>query len=304
MSMARRVAAIDWVRRWRRLVEARHEQGRRLDREHGRGDAWAAGRARRFSRYVAASGGDDPLLQRLLPIVGSDMTVLDVGAGPGRHALPLARVARRVVAVEPSAAMREQLEANAFGARNGAFGDGNGAFGDGNGRDAGRLANLEVVPAAWPEAAERVEPADLVICAHVLYPVVEVEPFLRQLGARTRRLCFLQLRLGQREGPYLELFERVWGEPRALAPTALDLLNVAHQLGFAANFEVVPFPAWRRFDSVDEAVENARQDILNPSGVDELIRAYVAPRLVEANGKLALPNETSRAGLVFWRVEG
>jgi SAM-dependent methyltransferase len=309
--VARGVAAIDWVRRWRRLVEARHEQGRRLDREHGRGDAWAAGRARRFSRYVAASGGDDPLLQRLLPIVGSDMTVLDVGAGPGRHALPLARVARRVVAVEPSAAMREQLEANAFGDGNGAFddgngafGDGNGAFGDGNGRDAGGLTNLEVVPAAWPEAAERVEPADLVICAHVLYPIVEVEPFLRQLGARTRRLCFLQLRLGQREGPYLELFERVWGEPRAPAPTALDLFNVAHQLGFAASFEVVPFPAWRRFDTLDEAVENARQDILNPSGADGLIRAYVEPRLVEVDGRLALPNETPSAGLVYWRAEG
>ncbi|HEV8638916.1 MAG TPA: methyltransferase domain-containing protein [Chloroflexota bacterium] len=279
--MTSAVAAVDWVARWRGLVEARHDQGRRLDRDHGRGDAWAAGRATRFNRHVRESGADDPLLQRLLAVVDGGTTVLDVGAGPGRHTLPLARIARRVVAVEPSAAMREPLEANTYG-----------------------LTNVEVVPLAWPEAAERVEAADVVICAHVLYPVAEVEPFLRALGGSARRLCFLQLRLGQREGPYLELFERVWGEPRALAPTALDLLNVAHQLGFAANFEVVPFPAWRRFDSVDEAVENARQDILNPSGVDELIRAYVAPRLVEANGKLALPNETSRAGLVFWRVDG
>jgi len=286
--MASALATIDWVARWRGLVEARHDQGRRLDRDHGRGDAWAAGRARRFSQYVAAAGADDPLLRRLLPLVEGGMTVLDVGAGPGRHAVPLARVARRVVAVEPSAAMREQLEANAFGARDGA---------------GGAVTNLEIVPGAWPEAAERVEPADLVICAHVLYPVGEVEPFLRALDARARRLCFLQLRLGQREGPYLELFERVWGEPRALAPTALDLFNVAHQLGFAANFEVVPFPAWRRFDSLDEAVENARQDILNPSGVDDLIRAYVEPRLTKVDGRLALPNETRSAGLVYWRVE-
>jgi SAM-dependent methyltransferase len=297
------VAAIDWVRRWRELVEARHDQGRRLDRDHRRGDAWAAGRARRFSQHVAASGADDPLLRRLLPLVESGLTVLDVGAGPGRHALPLARVARRVVAVEPSAAMREQLEANAFGARDGAPGARDGAPGPRDGAPGG-LTNLEIVPAAWPEAAEQVEPADVVICAHVLYPVVEVEPFLRALDARTRRLCFLQLRLGQREGPYLQLFERVWGEPRALAPTALDLFNVAHQLGFEASFEVVPFPAWRRFDSLDEAVENARQDILNPSGADDLIRAYVEPRLVQVDGKLALPNETRSAGLVFWPAEG
>src|SRR5919201_3035584 len=152
-------ASVDWVAEWRALVEARHEQGRRLDREHGRGDAWAAGRARRFSRHVEESGHDDPLLQRLLALVDGDTTVLDVGAGPGRHTLPLARVARRVVAVEPSAALREQLEAAC--AR------------------AGRT-NVEIVPYAWPEAAERVEPVDVALCAHVLYPVAEVEPFLRQ----------------------------------------------------------------------------------------------------------------------------
>src|SRR5437867_8115787 len=156
------VAAVDWVARWRELVEARHDQGRRLDRDHGRGDAWAAGRATRFNRHVRESGADDPLLQRLLAVVDAGTTVLDVGAGPGRHTLPLARIARRVVAVEPSAAMREQLEANTYGARSGASG----------------LTNVEVVPLAWPEAAERVEPADVVICAHVLYPVAEVEPFL------------------------------------------------------------------------------------------------------------------------------
>jgi SAM-dependent methyltransferase len=269
------------VEQWRRMVEARHEQGRRLDREHRRGDAWGAGRAARFRRNVAESGTADPLIERVARLVDGEATVLDVGAGTGRHALALARLARRVVAVEPSAAMREQLAANVA--------------------EAG-VTNLEVVAGEWPAAAERVEAADVVICAHVLYPVVEVEPFLRALDAKARRACFAQLRIGQREGPYLELFERVWGEPRHLAPTAVDLFDVAHELGFAANFEVVPFPAWRRFDSVDEAVENARQDILNPEGKDELIRAFVEPRLEPVEGKLALPNETRQAGVVWWRT--
>jgi SAM-dependent methyltransferase len=269
------------VEQWRRMVEARHEQGQRLDREHRRGDAWGAGRAARFRRNVAEGGTADPLVARVARLVDRESTVLDVGGGTGRHALPLAGMARRVVVVEPSAAMREQLVANVA--------------------DAG-VTNLEVVEGEWPAAAERVEAADVVICAHVLYPVVEVEPFLRALDARSRRACFVQLRIGQREGPYLELFERVWGEPRHLAPTAVDLFDVAHELGFAANFEVVPFPAWRRFDSVDEAVENARQDILNPEGKDDLIRQFVEPRLEPVEGKLALPNETRQAGVVWWRT--
>jgi FkbM family methyltransferase len=63
--------------------------------------------------------------------------VLDVGPGPGRHTLPLARVTRRVTAVEPSAAMREQLTAAI---------------------ERERLRNVEVVPAEWPRAREWVEP--------------------------------------------------------------------------------------------------------------------------------------------------
>src|SRR5688500_10244243 len=151
------------VERWRRQVEARHDQGRRLDREHRRGDAWGAGRAARFRRIVAEGTTADPLLERVSRLVDGESTVLDVGAGTGRHAVALARGARRVVAVEPSQAMREQLAANAA--------------------EAG-VTNLEIVAGEWTEAAERVEPADVVVCDHVLYPVVEIEPFLRALDAK------------------------------------------------------------------------------------------------------------------------
>jgi len=279
--------SIDWVARWRALVEERHEQGRRLDQQHRRSDAWA-GRAQRFARHVAEGGTDDPLLRRLLALATRETTVLDVGAGPGRHALPIARVTRAVTAVEPSGAMRELLIA---------------------GVEREGLRNVTIVPGEWPGARESVEPADLVVCSHVLYPVVEVEPFLRALDAVARRGCYLVMRLGQREGPYLGLFEQIWGEPRALAPTALDLFNVAHQLGFRANFEVVPFPSWHSFESLEEAIRYVHGDVLNPPDptAEARIRAFLAERLVERDGKLALPADAPRAGLVSWessRVEG
>jgi SAM-dependent methyltransferase len=272
--------AIDWLARWRALVEERHEQGRRLDREHRRSDAWA-GRARRFARHVAEDDTDDPLLRRLLALATPETTVLDVGAGPGRHALPLARVARRVTAVEPSAAMRELLAA---------------------GVEREGLRNVEIVAAEWPSARERVEEADLVVCAHVLYAVVEVEPFVRALDGAARRGCHLVMRLGQREGPYLGLFEQIWGEPRALAPTALDLFNVVHQLGLMADFEVVPFPSWRNFDGFEDAVAQVHADVLNPTdpAAETLIRAFLAERLVERDGRQSLLADAPRAGLVSW----
>jgi SAM-dependent methyltransferase len=274
---------IDWAARWRGQVEARHEQGRRLDQQHRRADAWA-GRAQRFARHVHEGGTDDPLLRRLLAATSPETTVLDVGAGPGRHTLPLARESRSVTAVEPSAAMREQLEANLAHAG---------------------LTNVAVVAAEWPIAPDPPR-ADLVVCSHVLYPVVEVEPFLRALDRAAERGCYLTLRLGQREGPYLDLFEQIWGEPRALAPTALDLFNVAHQLGFPANFEVVPFPSWRTFDDRADAVGQVLADVLNPADprAASLTRAFLADRLVEREGKLGLLADAPRAGVVWWSRDG
>lgn len=274
-------APIDWVARWRALVAARHDQGRRLDRQHNRADVWA-GRAQRFARYVAETAHADPLLARLLDRVDAHTSVLDVGAGPGRHTVPLARVASRVTAVEPSEAMRRQLEASV--------------------EDAG-LTSVQIVAAEWPDLP--IEPADVVVCSHVLYPVAEVEPFLRALDAATRRACYVALRIGQREEALLPLFEQVWGEPRALAPTALDALNVCHQIGIPANFEVVPFAPWRDYGSIDEAVEQLKSELLNPEDptAEAKIRAFAETTLRDRDGRLALDVDTPRAAVVWWEKD-
>jgi len=109
------------------------------------------------------------------------------------------------------------------------------------------------------------------------------------------------MRLGQREGPYLELFEQIWGEPRALAPTALDLFNVAHQLGLPASFDVVPsvLAQLRQPRRGGRAGARRPPEPARPAA-EPLIGAFLAERLVERGSKLALPVHTPRAGLVFW----
>ena len=64
-----------------------------------------------------------------MQLARADDTWLDIGAGGGRYALPLARSVREVVAVDPSAAMLEVLR-------------------DGM-REHG-IANVRVVEGRWP----------------------------------------------------------------------------------------------------------------------------------------------------------
>lgn len=274
---------IDYLARWSKLIEARTDQGRRLDQQHARPDEWAGARAARFQAAVGRAAEDDPLLEHLSPRLRPTDTVLDVGAGPGRHVIPLARRVARVIAVEPSTAMRAQLrEAIA--------------------RE--RLSNVEIIEARWPVST--VDPADVVICSHVVYGVAEIERFVRALGTAARRHVAIVLRYGQREGPLLDLFARVWGERRGLAPTCVDLVGVLAQLGIYANLTVAPMGAGSgratRFPSFEDAVAQVRADLLNPVSpeAEAIIRADLASRLVAIDGEFELPRPTGYAGILWW----
>jgi hypothetical protein len=83
-------------------IDAEHAQSDRRRGAAPSSDSWPA-----FARGFRADPrrSDDPLVNRLLREVASHHTVIDVGAGGGRLALPLALRCRQVVAVEPPASM-------------------------------------------------------------------------------------------------------------------------------------------------------------------------------------------------------
>ena len=93
--------------RWRRQVETHHEQSLRaqegLDLPE---DFW-----RPYASIFRDDPHrrDDPLVERLSREVAPDGTVLDVGGGAGRLALPLALRCRWVTVVEPSPSMVAEL---------------------------------------------------------------------------------------------------------------------------------------------------------------------------------------------------
>lgn len=274
---------IDFIERWRRIVEARRQQ---TDAAYGRlgrstSDYWA----RRADRFAAFSreAGPDPFLDKVLACVDGRSTVLDVGAGVGRHAVPLARLVRQVIAVEPSPAMASHLRQWA---------------------QEDELANIEVIEGTWPEVD--VPTCDVVVCSHVLYPVLDIELFVRKLHDSARRCCFLQLHEGQMALESLKLWERFHGEPRARQPTSRDALPVLWQMGLRPSLEMSAIAQSWSWDSMDEAARNFREHLAIP--VDEAtearLRQMLAAALEEREGCLYLPKTTYRSAIVWWGKAG
>lgn len=273
---------IDFIERWRRIVEARRRQTDGAYSGLGRTtrDYWA----RRADRYAAFSreGLPDPFLEKLLAHVDGRSMVLDVGAGVGRHAVPLARVVRRVIVVEPSPSMASHLRQWA--------------------QEEG-LANIEVIEADWPEVDVPV--CDIVVCSHVLYPVLDVEPFVRKLDESARRYCFLQLHQEQMALESLELWERFHGEPRARQPTFRDALPVLWQMGLRPNLEMTAMAQSWSWESMDEAARNFREHLAIPEdeATEARLREMLAAALEAREGRLHLPKTTYRSAILWWGKE-
>lgn len=272
-------APLDWAGRWRALIGDRDTQRGAAYRDgDAERDPWTS-RADRFAAYSQGLPADDPLYLRLLATVRPEDTVLDVGAGAGRYAVPLAALARQVVAVEPSPAMRQHLAARLA---------------------AEGVGNVTVVGAPWPEAATEV--ADVTLCSHVVYGVREIAPFLRELDRRTRRTVLIAIRVDQHPGLH-ELARALFGEERVRQPALLDLYNALAEIGIIADVQILPASGGFRFADHEAAVAHFRDRLrLSPGSPTEAqLRAIVAEQLVqEDDGRWRWPSQPPRNAIVSW----
>jgi SAM-dependent methyltransferase len=276
-----RAGGYDWLATWRAMYDAERAQGEAAtDPAFARhADMWA-GRAARFAATSRRFPQPDSFMAWLTPRLRPTDRVVDVGAGTGRYLPYLGGHVAEVVAVEPSAAMCDELERTLA--------------------DAG-VRNVRVLRESWPSP----EPiaADVVISAHVVYGVREIAPFLTGIDAAATRLCALYLGLRHPTWALAPFWERVHGEPRLPLPAALEALPACHQLGLPARLDLVLAPPSFQFPDAEEALEEVRARVRVAPGPerDAVLRAAIADLLVaDASGSLAPPTAPREAAVVWW----
>ncbi|GAB4214773.1 MAG: hypothetical protein OHK0022_53820 [Roseiflexaceae bacterium] len=275
----------DWLAIWREMYDAERAQAERVtDPAFARGsDHWAP-HARRFDTSGRRRSQPDDFMRFLLPQLLASDTLVDIGAGTGRYVPTLAGAVARVLAIEPSAAMRERLE----------------------GRVAEeRLTNVEVIGAGWP--LETPPACDVAIAAHVLYGVREIGPFLQQLHTATRRAWFLLLAVRHPSSYISPFWQRQYGEPRLPLPGALECLNALFQLGIPANLSLIPSNSGFVFDDAQEALEDIRLRLRLAPGPqnDAALRTMINELLDrDAEGRLRPRSQPAHAAVLWWKHDG
>ena len=269
------------TRRWTNMIREEHAQSESIRRDEPRPDDSWANFAQQFRADPRRT--DDPLVDHLRRQVTPEQVLLDVGAGGGRMALPLALSAKKVIAIEPSPSMCRVLREVA-------------AEFD--------VENVTVIESGWLDARVPQPPrADIALCCHVLYTIQDIEPFVRKLEEHAGRVLVVMYQAPPQSQIY-PLWELVHGEPRLALPSLPEFLEVLGQLGIGPEIEVVHTERNRGFDSLETAKEQlARRLYVSPGSVEmERLEALLPQVLEEKSGVFLIKGATPlEPRVVSWR---
>ena len=191
----------------------------------------------RFTELAAEALRQPPTRthERARAVLPDGGDVLDIGCGGGAASLPLAPPAGRLMGVDQSAGM---LAAFARAATQ-------------------RGVEAQTVEGTWPAVARAAPVADVVVCAHVVYNVGDLVPFVQALSDRARHRVVLELPVRHPLAwlaPYWRAFHDI---DRPHGPTADDALTVLRDMGLHPRDD-----RWMRPNSLHRAPMDARVEFL------------------------------------------
>ena len=200
--------------------------------------------------------------RRALEALPEGGSVLDVGAGAGAASLPLLSRATKLTAVEGDAGMIEELRARVPPG-----------------------IDLTVVEGRWPDVADEVAPADVVVCNHVAYNVPNLDEFVAALTEKARHRVVMEVTAVHPRANQNFLWPMFHGIERPERPVAADAVAVVRATGVEPHAEQWGGPELlMASDELPDLVAAVRRYLcLGPERDPEIAEA-LAGHLVRRNG--------------------
>ena len=273
---------IDWNELWKAVYASSPDRV-----EKGRDPA--AHWNKRAAAYRRATRDERRATEQELAILDlrPGETVLDVGAGTGRLAVPVARTAAHVTALDPSegmlAVLREQMAA------------------------AGRT-NYSCLRKRWEDTVigRDIEPHDVVIAAFSL-GFYDLAAALEKLDAAARRAVYLFWHAGEwRDPDEMALYRAVFGEEATMRkgyPDYIYPVNILHDAGIYPNVRIYHAVWDAVYDSVEDAAR-AWAAMHNP-GMEDLspVRDYFSRTLRKDGAGKYVETTVRPTAAVWWEKE-
>jgi predicted TPR repeat methyltransferase len=275
---------IDWKTMWQE--ETGRAQWRNNMSSKELWDKRAEGFDKRINRVKEGEPLDkDDYISKMLDRieVKPDWTVLDIGCGPGTLAIPLAKKARSVTALDISTEMLKRLRINA---------------------DKAGLDNLLYVNSSWEDAVNNssVGKHDVVIASRSLMSGNMWEVLTAVIGI-TSKAAYLTFPIVHLPFDF-EVYKAI-GRDKKKHPPYIYIPNMLYQMGVHANVEILYSKVKVQFPSVEQAMEDIqwRADPFSPEEKERL-RKFLEKKFAEQKESAVFTHEgKSQWALVWWRKD-
>jgi len=215
--------------------------------------------------------------------VDPESTILDIGSGPGVLAVPLAKKAKHVTAIDISSVALKHLTERA--------------------RKEG-LSNITCLNQKWEdiELGKDVTQHDIIISSYAL-TMLDLTEALSKMNKVAKRAVYIFEAAGQKYWHYLALWPKVHGEEFVLSPDYIYIVNVLYQMGIYANVETSEYELREQFSTLEEVVQQWQKNLnVTTPQATEIIRNYFRKTLNKEEDGL-WSKRTQKMVAIWWNKD-
>jgi ubiquinone/menaquinone biosynthesis C-methylase UbiE len=223
-------------------------------------------------------------------IAGLDITknsrVLDIGAGPGTLAIPIAPLVNEVTAIEPGEGMVSILNEHA---------------------KKKKITNITSIQKRWEDvdiSRDLCGQYDVVI-ASLSLTMEDIRQALQKMDAVSREYVYLFWFVDMPfwEKMYADLWNPLHGLEYHPGPKADCLFGVLYQLGIYANVEMLPLKKEYRFTTLDEMTAFFRRRFnVMTAEQERVMDDYLKPQIRTTGPEIFISGDSTFAK-IWWRTD-
>ncbi|MDD2439787.1 MAG: class I SAM-dependent methyltransferase [Methanosarcinaceae archaeon] len=273
----------DWNEIWKNAMERQRKTNRNTECSN----IWNSKEsAKRFWNSSRENGAE----RIYKTIEGMPLTpqsrILDIGAGPGTLAIPIAQKVAHVTAVEPAEGMMAVLRENLAECA---------------------LENVESVYKDWEAVEPEIDllgPYDLVFASYSL-GMTDIKASLKKMLEVCSGYVYLYWFAGETSWDLhsKKLWPALHGCEYNAGPKCDVLYNVLYEMGIYPNVKVFPFEHINRFKSLEDALEHFEPHYgIKTEAQKAILRDYLKEVLLEEKGSFVHKGWSTRVK-IWWKNE-
>ena len=231
---------VDWVAFWAEKLASKKDKN---------WDEAAAG----FYRRTKKDDYNDALFSKL--ILDENDTVLDVGCGEGSITIPIAKKVKKVIGIDSSPKMLEFLKKRA---------------------EDNEISNIESILMPIEDISYlKIGDVDVIICSRSLNGIIPIDKVLTELNKIANKYVFITI-FGPENKKIEKDFDREVNIKTEDFPNYNYFFNILFNMGIYANIERFDLNNYRKYDSIEDAMDNGKFRLDLYSGEEKkLLKEYL-----------------------------